>query len=72
MKPKSEVSAEYTRFTSLVDCVLSVSREEIADRESKYRAQVDTNENRRGPKRGSKRKPKTSASLDSGVSSPKG
>jgi hypothetical protein len=59
-------SAEYRRFTNLVDRVLSVPHEEIKRRESEYQKQVDANPNRRGPKRGSKRKPKqTSASPDS-------
>jgi hypothetical protein len=51
-------SAEYTAFTKTVDAVLSVSREEMQRREAEYRKQVDANPNRRGPKRGSKRKPK--------------
>lgn len=49
-------SAEYTAFTKVVDAVLSVSREEMQRREAEYRKQVDANPNRRGPKRGSKRK----------------
>lgn len=58
-------SAEYTAFTKVVDAVLSVSHEEMQCREAEYRAQVDANPKRRGPKRGSKRKPKqTSASPD--------
>ena len=51
-------SAEYAAFTKTVDAVLSVSREEMQRREAEYRAQVDANPKRRGPKRGSKRKPK--------------
>jgi hypothetical protein len=51
-------SAEYTAFTKVVDAVLSVPHSEIMRRESEYRAQVDANPKRRGPKRGSKRKPK--------------
>lgn len=57
-------SAEYTAFTKLVNAVLSVPHEEIMRREAEYRAQVDANPKRRGPKRGSKRKAKSpSASL---------
>jgi len=51
-------SAEYRRFTSLVDNLLTVSHEEMQQREAEYRKQVDANPNRRGPKRGSKRKRK--------------
>jgi hypothetical protein len=51
-------SAEYTAFTKVVDAVLSVSREEMQRREAEYRARVDANPKRRGPKRGSKRKVK--------------
>jgi hypothetical protein len=51
-------SAEFTAFTKTVDAVLSVSREEMQRREAEYRAAVDANPKRRGPKRGSKRKPK--------------
>jgi hypothetical protein len=51
-------SAEYTAFTKVVDAVLSVSREEMQRREAEYRKQVNANPNRRGPKRGSKRKVK--------------
>jgi hypothetical protein len=51
-------SAEYSRFTNLVDHLLSVPHEEMQKREAEYRKQVDANPSRRGPKRGSKRKPK--------------
>jgi len=51
-------SEEYNRFTNLVDRLLTVSHEEMQRRESEYRKQVDANPHRRGPKRGSKRKPK--------------
>jgi len=51
-------SAEYRRFTGLVDQLLTVSHEEMQRREAEYRKQVDANPNRRGPKRGSKRKRK--------------
>lgn len=58
-------SIEYRRFTGLVDRVLTVPHEEIQRRESEYRKQADANPNRRGPKRGSKRKAKQpSASHD--------
>jgi len=51
-------SEEYNRFTSLVDQLMTVSHEEMERREAEYRKQVDANPKRRGPKRGSKRKPK--------------
>jgi hypothetical protein len=49
-------SEEYNRFTSLVDKLMTVSHEEIQEREAEYRKQVDANPNRRGPKRGSKKR----------------
>jgi hypothetical protein len=49
-------SAEYRKFTGLVDRLLTVSREEMERREAEYRKQVDANPNRRGPKRGSKKR----------------
>ena len=49
-------TAELDRFTALVDRVISVPKEEITRREQEYRRQVDANPNRRGPKRGAKRK----------------
>ena len=49
---------EFEAFTRVVDAVLSVPREEMQRREAEYRMQVDANPKRRGPKRGSKRKPK--------------
>jgi hypothetical protein len=52
-------SAEYNKFTNLVDRLLTVPHEEIQRREAEYRKQVDANPHRRGPKRGSKRKRKT-------------
>ncbi len=55
------MSKEYTAFSRLVDAVLSVPREEMLRREKAYRAKVDANPNRRGPKRGSKRKIKPSS-----------
>lgn len=50
-----QVQGEFQAFTNLVDQVLSVSHAEIQRRESEYRAQVDANPRRRGPKRGSHR-----------------
>jgi hypothetical protein len=44
-------SAEFQKFTALVDNLLTVSHEEIQRREAEYRKQVDANPNRRGPKR---------------------
>lgn len=49
-------SAEYRKFTNLVDQLLTVSHEEMQKREAEYRKQVDENPNRRGPKRKAKRK----------------
>jgi hypothetical protein len=49
-------STEYRRFTGLVDRLLTVSHEEMQKREAEYRKQVDANPNRRGPKRGSKKR----------------
>jgi hypothetical protein len=49
-------SAEYDKFTNLVDQLMTVSHEEMERREAEYRKQVDANPHRRGPKRGSKRK----------------
>jgi hypothetical protein len=51
-------SAEYRNFTNLVDKLLTVSHEEIQNREAEYRKQVEANPNRRGPKPGTKRKRK--------------
>jgi hypothetical protein len=51
-------SAEYDRFTNLVDRLLTVSHEEMQRREAEYRKQVDANPHKPGPKRGSKRKHK--------------
>jgi len=51
-------SAEFQRFDKLVGDLLSVSHEEMQRREAEYRKQVDENPHRRGPKRGSKKKPK--------------
>lgn len=54
-------SAEFSAFDNLVGRVLSVSHEEMQRREAEYRAQVDANPKRRGPKRGSKRKSKSAS-----------
>jgi hypothetical protein len=49
---------EFEKFSTLVDRVLSVSREDMQHREAAYRAWADSNPKKRGPKKGSKRKPK--------------
>jgi len=49
-------SAEYSAFENLVSRVMSVPHDEIMRREAEYRAQVDANPNRPGPKRGWKPK----------------
>ena len=51
-------SEEYQKFTNLVDNLLTVSHEEMQEREAEYRKQVEANPKRRGPKPGTKRKPK--------------
>jgi hypothetical protein len=61
-------SAEFHRFNGLVDQLLTVSREEMQRREAEYRKQVDANPNRRGPKRGTKRKRKAVTPSASGLS----
>jgi len=48
-------SAEYERFTNLVESVMSVPKSVINERLAEYRKQVDANPNRRGPKRKVKR-----------------
>jgi hypothetical protein len=63
-------SAEFTAFAKTVDAVLSVSREEMQRREAAYRAQVDANPKKRGPKRGSKRKTKQPSASHGPVSEP--
>lgn len=63
-------NSEFQAFSSLVSRVLSVSREEMQRREAEYRAQVDANPKRRGPKRGSKRKPKQPSASPVPVSEP--
>ena len=63
MGNESSSSAEFIAFTGIVDRVLAVPHEEIKRREEIYRVAANANPNKRGPKRGSKRKPKqTSAS----------
>ena len=52
-------SAEYTAFDNLVSKVLSVPREELLRREAEYKAQREALPVRPGPKKGSKRKPKS-------------
>ena len=56
---------EYQNFESLVDGLLTLSREEMQKREVEYRQQVDANPNRRGPKRKKRKtvKPPSAASL---------
>lgn len=49
-------SAEYDKFKSLLDRVISVPHEEIQRREVEYRKQSDANPNKRGPKPKAKRK----------------
>lgn len=63
-------SPEFAAFTKVVDTVLSVPREEIQRREAEYRARVDANPNRRGPKRGTKRTPKHPSAFPDPVDKP--
>lgn len=44
-------SAEYERFTSAVERIMSVSKAEILRREAEYHKQADLNPRKRGPKR---------------------
>ena len=44
-------SAEYRKFTNLVDRLMSVPHEEIKKREAEYKNQADANPNKRGPKK---------------------
>jgi hypothetical protein len=44
-------SAEYRKFTNLVDQIMSVPHEEIKKREAEYKKQSDANPNKRGPKK---------------------
>lgn len=54
-------SSEFDRFSSLVSSVLSVPKSEIMRREAEYKKQAALNPKRRGPKHGSKRKPKSAS-----------
>jgi len=53
-----QTSTPFEKFSTVVSQVLSVSREEMQRREVAYRAQSDANPKKRGPKKGTKRKPK--------------
>jgi hypothetical protein len=44
-------SAEYVKFTSLVEQVMSVPKSVVKERMAEYQKQVDANPKRRGPKR---------------------
>jgi hypothetical protein len=44
-------SAEFKKFTNLVDQLMSVPHEEIKRREAEYKKQADANPNKRGPKK---------------------
>ena len=57
---------EYQAFTSLMDRVLTVPKDELDRRILTYKAEADKNPNKRGPKPG-KRAVKASASRASGV-----
>jgi hypothetical protein len=56
MKTEPETSSEYGKFKNLLNHILSVSREEIAKRETEYKRQSALNPNRPGPKPKSKQK----------------
>lgn len=43
-------SAEYKRFTSAVEHIMSVPKAEILRREAEYKKQADANPRKRGPK----------------------
>lgn len=51
MKPEPETSAEYDKFKSLLDRVVSVPKEEIMRREAEYKRQADINPRKPGPKK---------------------
>jgi hypothetical protein len=57
---KPNPSAEFTAFDTLVTRVLAVPREELKRREAEYKKAKEARLFRPGPKKGSKRKPKTS------------
>jgi hypothetical protein len=42
---------EYQAFTSLVDRLLTVPKEEVDRRQAEYRKQVEQNPRKRGPKK---------------------
>jgi RNA binding Region len=65
-----KASTPFENFSVLVSQVLSVSREEMQRRESAYRAQADANPKKRGPKKGSKRKPKQPSAVPGPASEP--
>lgn len=44
-------SAEFNKFTNLVDQLMSVPHEEIKRREAEYKKHADANPNKRGPKK---------------------
>lgn len=50
MKSEPETSAEYDKFKSLLDRVISVPHEEIMRREAEYKKESEQNPNKRGPK----------------------
>jgi hypothetical protein len=60
---------EFEVFSAFVSKICSVSRSEIKQREEEYKKQVDANPKRRGPKRGSKRKPKSPSASPGPVAS---
>ena len=66
MKLGRPSNPKFEKFSEMVRGILSVPRDEIMRREAQYRAKVDANPNRPGPKKGwkpKKRKAKPSASL---------
>lgn len=56
MPAKKQPAEEFQRFTTVVDTLLSVPKEELRRREEEYRKRADANPRKRGPKR----KPPTS------------
>lgn len=56
-----QTSTPFEKFSTVVSQVLSVSSEEMQRRKLNIAQGVDANPKRRGPKRGSKRKPKQSS-----------
>lgn len=51
METKNRPSEEFTRFTAVVDTLLSVPKAELKRREEEYRQKADANPRKRGPKR---------------------